>query len=187
MTDPFLAAHELSVDVYTLAGRVPVSIRDQILRAHYLIERLFSAGKLAVGTHLAVIGGGAAGASVAILAARRGAKVKLLEAARSPFRVQRSCTTRWIDPVQYDWPATHAEKAQWPIEGLDPARIPLGFEAGPASKIASQWTSTLNKQRLHNSGNLVAHFGAKLSKVPKRGSGTSGSTIPESVTSTEAA
>lgn len=175
--DPFLAAHQISSGVYSLAGRSPVSIRDQIVRAHYLTDRLFDARKVTTGTQLAVIGGGAAGASVAILAARRGAKVELYEAGNSPFRVQRSCTTRWIDPVQYDWPATHAEAAQWPVSGTDPARVPLGFEAGPSSKIASQWTSTLNKQRLASAGNLIAHYGAKLLQIPKRVGNAPGSTI----------
>lgn len=177
MVDPFLAAHAVSTDVYSLAGRSPVSIRDQITRAHYLTERLFEAGKLAFGKHLAVIGGGAAGASVAILAARRGARVALLEAGKSPFRVQRACNTRWIDPVQYDWPGTHAESAQWPVAGLDPSRVPLGFEAGPASKVAAHWTSTLNMQRLAKPGNLTAHYGARLLRIPKRANGLVGRTI----------
>lgn len=177
MADPFLAAHQVSPDVFSLAGRVPVSIRDQIVRAHYLVDRLFSTGKLAAGIELAVIGGGAAGACVAILAARRGAKVQLLEAARTSFRLQRACHTRWIDPVQYDWPAAHAEAGQWPVSGLDASRVPMGFEAGPSSKIALQWTTTLNSQRLARSGNLTTHFGAKLSRVPKRAAGSIGPTI----------
>lgn len=174
MFDPFLAAHRLSSGVYALSGRVPISIRDQLVRAHYLVDRLFSTAQLGVGDKLVVVGGGASGVTAAILAARRGAKVQLLEATKSPFHLQRVCTTRWIDPVQYDWPASHAEVGQWPIDGLDPARIPLGFDAGTAAQIAARWTTTLTKERLSKSGNLEAHFGATLKKTPKRISGGAG-------------
>ena len=176
MTDPFLAGHKVSRDVYTLAGRVPVSVRDQLVRAHYLVDRLFSSGKLSAGMQLVVVGAGAAGVNVAILAARRGARVLLLESGKTSFRLQRSCNTRWIDPVQYDWPAGHAEAGQWPISGPD-AAVPLGFEAGASAKIATDWTSALNLQRLATPLNLNTIFGAKLVKVPRRAAGSTGPSL----------
>src|SRR5690349_4981405 len=52
--------------------------------------------------------------TVAVELARQGFVVDLVEPAPGPFEVQRNCETRWIDPVQYDWPMDHWERRAFP-------------------------------------------------------------------------
>lgn len=164
--DSFLQAHIGYTDnVFNLGGRTPLSIRDQIVRAHYLVERLFSSAYRDWNPTLLVVGGGVAGVTVATLAARRQANVLLVDASESPFRLQQQCA-RWIDPVQHDWPAPHSDKEQWPISGLTSA-VPFGFAAGTASSIARKWVTALSKERLRSKSNLKVCYNAELAGLPK--------------------
>lgn len=142
MSDPFLRGHKHASKLYSLAGRTPLSIRDQVFRAQTLIERLLSSKTLQVGQELLVVGAGAAGASIAVIAARSGVKVTVVDTNTHPFALQRACTTRWVDPVQYDWPLGQASRAAWPASHPSPA-VPFGFAADYASAIARVWATRL--------------------------------------------
>ena len=171
MSDPFLRAHKHASKLYSLASRTPLSIRDQVFRAQTLIERLLSTQTLRAGDELLVVGAGAAGASIAVIAARCGVKVTAVDTNPHAFALQRACTTRWVDPVQYDWPLAHASRGSWPANHPSHA-VPFGFAADYASSIAHQWASRLNVERL--SPNLVVEFQTRLEKLPKPSAVTSG-------------
>lgn len=171
MIDPFLRAHKHASKLYSLASRTPLSIRDQVFRAQTLIERLLSTQTLRAGNELLVVGAGAAGASIAVIAARCGVKVTAVDTNPHAFALQRACTTRWVDPVQYDWPLAHASRGSWPANHPLHA-VPFGFAADYASSIAHQWASRLNVERL--SPNLVVEFQTRLEKLPKPSAVTSG-------------
>lgn len=165
MSDPFLRAHRHSSQLYSLAGRTPLSIRDQVLRAQTLVERLVSTRTLQAGASLLVVGAGAAGGTVAVLAARCGVRVTAIDINKAPFGLQRLCTSRWVDPVQYDWPLSHASRTHWPIAYPTPA-VPFGFKADYASIIAHRWASTLNIER--RNPNLAVEYKTRLVKLPRR-------------------
>lgn len=171
MADPFVRAHTARPFIYNLAGRTPVSIRDQLLRAHLLTQRLLGSGVLVPGSRLLVVGAGAAGATVAILAARRNVNVILVDIGVAPFALQTRCTTRWIDPVQYDWPSQHASRGRWPISGW-PADVPMKFRANYADQLADEWNDTLTDEAwLHP--NLDIRFETRLRRYPNGGTATS--------------
>lgn len=160
MADPFLSAHAEAPRVFSLTGRVPISIRDQLVRAHYLADRLFPVGAVYPTATLLIAGAGVAGAGLAVLCARRQVRVTLIEASGAPFRLQQTGNSRWIDPVQYDWPAQHAQAGQWPVGGPSPA-APFGFAAAFSPAIARGWRNTLNLERRLRP-HLQAHFGSRL-------------------------
>jgi hypothetical protein len=164
MSDPFLRAHRHSSKLFSLAGRTPLSIRDQVLRAQTLVERLISTKALQAGSSLLVVGAGAAGATVAVLAARCGVRVTAVDTNKFPFGLQRLCTSRWVDPVQYDWPLSHASRTHWPGAYPAPA-VPFGFKADYASIIAHRWAITLNIER--RSPNLNVEYKTRLEKLPR--------------------
>lgn len=164
MSDPFLRAHRHSSKLFSLAGRTPLSIRDQVLRAQTLVERLLTSKALSPGDSLLVVGAGAAGATIAVLAARSGVRVTAVDTNRFPFGVQRLCTSRWVDPVQYDWPLSHSGRSHWPQAFPSPA-VPFGFQAARASDIARLWATRLNIER--RNPNLRVEFKTRLEKLPK--------------------
>ena len=164
MADPFLRAHKHSSKLFSLAGRTPLSIRDQVLRAQTLIERLLSTKALQAGSSLLVVGAGAAGATAAVLAARMGVRVVAIDTNSSPFGLQRLCTSRWVDPVQYDWPLSHASRTHWPAAHPTHA-VPFGFKANHASVIARSWATTLGIER--RNPNLTVEYKTRLEKLPK--------------------
>jgi hypothetical protein len=164
VSDPFVQAHTWRPCVFNLAGRTPVSIRDQLVRAQVLTQRLLDSGVLAAGSKLLVVGAGAAGATVAILAARRGVEVVVADRGVAPFALQLHCDTRWIDPVQYDWPAQHCSRGRWPVSGW-PVSVPLKFKANYADLLADEWNDTLRDEAfLHP--NLDLRFETELRRYP---------------------
>jgi len=135
-----------------------------VLRAQTLVERLISTKALQAGSSLLVVGAGAAGATVAVLAARCGVRVTAVDTNKSPFGLQRLCTSRWVDPVQYDWPLSHASRTHWPSAYPAPA-VPFGFKADYASIIAHRWANTLNIER--RNPNLTVEYKTRLEKLPR--------------------
>lgn len=126
MSGALLAEFRLEQDVYRLGQYAPVSVRDQVVRAHYLVDLLRDGGELAVTTRLVILGAGVAGISAALAAARLGVKhVVLIDQAAVPLSLQARCRSRWVDPTQYDWPAGHWLDGQWPVK--EP--IPRAFTA----------------------------------------------------------
>lgn len=146
--------------VYRLGQHRPVSIRDQIVRATFVIEQLFRAGQLAASSSVVVTGAGAAGVAAAKKALALGCqKVVLVEKAAQVLSVQAHCKTRWLDPVQYDWPALHCAGAAWPAQAINgpggaPSapgkRMPAGMFVSPLPVLyaaeASNWAAVFQDQ-----------------------------------------
>lgn len=111
-----LADFRLESGVYRLGQFSPVSIRDQVVRATYLVEHLAASTELAQTTRLLVVGGGTAGVTAAVVASRLGVQqVMLVERAGTVMPLQSRSQSRWLDPVQYDWPASHWREQSWPV------------------------------------------------------------------------
>ena len=91
-----------------------------------------------------VVGAGAAGATAAIRAAQLRANAMLVEQTGGAFGVQAGSNTRWIDPVQYDWPARHWDKQMYPF---CPPPLPLGFGADISSNLAIYWDTVLHQHQ----------------------------------------
>lgn len=160
MGDPLVDAHCLIPGLYVLGWPLtPISIRDQMLRARWLIDRLFDDQKLKIGDTLLVVGAGIAGATGAIRAAQRGVNALLIEQSGGAFGLQARSNTRWIDPVQYDWPAGHWDQSRYPLQ---PPPMPLGFNAGYSRNLATYWDVLLhrhirlNRPRLNYQRNVRA-------------------------------
>jgi hypothetical protein len=114
MADPVLDAHRRATFYYTISGPLPISIRDQILRGLMIVDRLQQVQEIGPQRQLLVIGAGAAGATAAIEAARRGVPTFLVERADNAFLRQVNTSTRVLDPTQYDWPVDHYNIGHFP-------------------------------------------------------------------------
>lgn len=155
MPDPFLLAHAVAPLSFDIGGRLtPISIRDQMLRGRMIVERGVEAGLIGPGRRLVVVGAGAAGASAAIRAAQRGIETVLIDSAPAPFQRQAGCSTRWVDPTQYDWPVQHWARGHYP---WTLPRMPLPWREDYADNLAAAWTQQLNIERRRYS-----HFGARF-------------------------
>lgn len=81
------------------------------------------------GKHVAVIGGGFAGVTVAAGLLKLGFNVHLFEQRPELCHLQSGCETRWLHPRIYEWPNAHSD--------LDDARLPLlNWSAGSAGDVA---------------------------------------------------
>lgn len=141
MIDPFLLAHEVAPLCFEIGGILsPVSIRDQMIRGRWIVDRAMEAGLIASGEKLLVVGAGAAGVTAAIEAASRGISVTLIDTAPAPFLRQAGCSSRWVDPTQYDWPVDHWANSvfPWTWPGM-----PLPWTAGRANMLATAWRLAL--------------------------------------------
>lgn len=166
MADPFLLAHEVEPLLFDIGGpRAPIAIRDQMVRARYLIERLRHAGLVARGSHVLIVGAGAAGVTAALDAVSHGLLVTLIDALPLPFQLQARCRTRWIDPTQYDWPQPHWHVARWPVSSRTRG-FPLPFIADRADRLARSWSSTLALARAGLAGRLHVRPHTKLAAWP---------------------
>jgi len=142
MADPILDAHSLLPRLYLLGSPLtPISIRDQMLRARWTVDRLVQNGELREGTRVLIVGAGAAGATAAIRAAEHHAHALLVEQSGGAFGVQARSATRWIDPTQYDWPAAH-----WTLGAYHwrPPPMPLVFPAQLSHRLARHWDTLLH-------------------------------------------
>ncbi|MGA2602483.1 MAG: FAD-dependent oxidoreductase, partial [Bryobacteraceae bacterium] len=145
MADPFLLCHACGPYEFTIAGPLtPVSIRDQMIRAKMFADRAVEVGIISSSRDLLVLGGGAGGVTAAIRAAQLGIKTTLVEASRHCFGRQKGCTTRWVDPTQYDWPADHWDKGVYPWV---PPAMPLPWAAQISSVIAAVWEREFRRAR----------------------------------------
>jgi hypothetical protein len=130
-----------------------ITVYSQQVSALNLAHALHRTGKLGAKTRVAVVGGGAAGLTVSVAAARVGATVTLLEKLHAPMGVQRRSTKRYIHPHIYDWPAPGSE--------IDDAQLPiLNWTArnadGLATLIEREWKKEVD--RYQNNKQLVSHF-----------------------------
>jgi Pyridine nucleotide-disulphide oxidoreductase len=106
-----------------------VTLYSQQVRALNLAWALRKAGKLIPGTQVVVIGGGAAGLTVAAALSQLNAVVTVLEQEASVLPLQRNCYKRHLHPHIYDWPN---EGADDPNAGLPV----LNWRAGMARDVA---------------------------------------------------
>lgn len=155
MGDPILAIHRHSPRFYELTSLRTASLRDQLLRASLMIDRLLLAGELLPHTPevgLLVIGAGASGLCAAWTAALRGVEVTLVEAVQ-PFDRQARVSTRHIDPVEFDWPQPHWALKRFPVDASRwPVQLPLGFPAAPAATLAQRWALSFHRWHTHTGG-----------------------------------
>jgi hypothetical protein len=157
--DQVLALHRVHDNhvgrLYELTGLRTASIRDQMLRAQLLVERLAGNGPPAtirpqepgaapqLDADLLVIGGGAAGVNAALTALALGIDVMLIEREEAPFVTQKGVNTRWIDPAEYDFPQRHFRDGAYPYK-FGPRAFALPFRAGWASDLADSWQRALD-------------------------------------------
>jgi hypothetical protein len=143
MADPFLLSHSCAPHQFTFAGPLtPVSIRDQMIRGRMFSDRAVEQRLISPKRPLLVIGAGAAGVTAALRAAQHGVPVDLVEVSHQAFGRQKGCTTRWVDPTQYDWPVDHWWRANYPWTA--PA-MPLPWPAQHSSAIAAIWERELRR------------------------------------------
>jgi hypothetical protein len=127
-------------NVYVLGsyeGRV--TIHSQQIRALNLLYALKATGKLdKVASRVAVVGGGIAGMTAAIAAAKLDANVTIFERHPQFLHNLRGCHTRHLHPNIYDWPHEHAM--------VDATSLPfMNWHANTADQIArdllTEWSS----------------------------------------------
>jgi hypothetical protein len=138
MSDPILFFHRVqgTRDVYdTSSVQFPGSIRDQIMRGQWIIDRAFEDRRIGVDKDLLVVGAGAGGVSAALRAISLGVNTYLLDAADGPFSRQISCSTRIIDPSVYEWPLEHHSELRWG----DSPRMMLAYGPSPADQVVKAW------------------------------------------------
>jgi hypothetical protein len=141
MPDQLLRAHEMMEYIYNVADvAYPVSIRDQMNRARWLVQKAHDLGFFSPSRpsykKLLICGAGAAGVTAALHAVNLGVETVLVEKSGAPFQRQRLCTSRWIDPTQYDWSADHWTTGRFPHAG--PA-MPLAWSAERSHRLAIRW------------------------------------------------
>jgi len=168
MADTLLDELSYVPGIYQLGQHTPVSMRDQIVRASYLVDRLFRRKTLGRTSKLAVIGGGVAGITVTLRALDHGiAGVDMVEQADDFMFLQKSNDSRMIDPVQYDWPASHWEKGRWPVPEISsPRRYTAVAMLAPAdlgTETGAKWAETFK-----NLIEPLALAGTKLRFHPHR-------------------
>lgn len=157
--DPALSFHRAQTRRYELTGLRTGSIRDQIMRAQMLAQRLISAKELGANSHLLVLGGGACGATLALAAIKQGVHVTLLEKLDNPFSRQMQARSRWLDPSEYDWPHAHwlIPDMDWKHQGKKPSPYALHYKADSAPNLAAIWATTWAS--FANKGRLKPHLG----------------------------
>ena len=174
--DPFLDAHRSSTTLpsgaqavrYVLSRPTPISVRDQVLRGTSLVRRMSENGVIGPAKALLVVGAGAGGASSAMEAARLGVTAYLVDSAALPFSVQARASTRFVDPMQYDWPVDHCHGGQLPAPGQPP--LPLTTTANTAERVAVAWRAQLKSARRRHPSLLKVRQPAHLTNlVPVRG------------------
>jgi hypothetical protein len=174
MSEAVLDQYWLEDGVYRLGQFSPISVRDQIVRANYLIDLLSDDGQLAVDSRLVIVGAGAAGVAAALAAARRGVQqVLLLEKEQVPLALQARCSSRWLDPTQYDWPADHWRDQSWPL----PEAIPRSYTAvsNPfdpvTASLAWSWSSDFSNRLSAAFSRVRAAFDAEVQPWTRRTNG----------------
>lgn len=163
MSDPFLHAHHVAQRIFNISGKLtPVSIKDQMIRARLFVDRAAENGEISEAPNqgLLVIGGGACGITAALRALELGVPATVLEKSPRLFLLQESCTTRWLDPFQYDWPLEHWAAGRFPLSGA--ASMPLSFSPGPGPQVTQDWWLDLRAARAALAPSLSIHVQAQL-------------------------
>jgi hypothetical protein len=138
--DPIIAHHAVGFHRFELSCIRTRNIRDQIVRAELLVERLIARGDLGAYRDLLVIGGGAAGVSAALAACTRGIATTVLEKEHDPVCAQYGVDTRRLHPNEFDWPHTH-----WRQDDIGAAgSFALDYSPDTAAGLATGWRATLD-------------------------------------------
>lgn len=164
-----------SVDFFRIGAHAPISVRDQVVRAGFLIQRLWVTSRLQARTKLLIVGAGASGVAAAISALNFGVEtVTLVEVSDGPLSLQANCTTRFLDPVQYDWPASYWDAKTWPLpEPLKPhstcfiMKSPVTLQAKTADLLAIDFKNALlNYEASGRADTRYSHRFLEASKQP---------------------
>ena len=138
--DPVLVAHAAGDNCFEISGEfAPASIRDQMVRARLVVDRLIENGRIDERLNLLVIGAGSTGLTAAIRAASLGVRTVVVNDDVPGFRLGR-CLSRDVEPTLYDWPASHWPEASFPWAG---EKMPLPWDAMAANRIAIGWNDEL--------------------------------------------
>lgn len=144
--DPFLLTHRVANNnhFYDLGPKLnPVSIKDQMLRGFLIADRALANNLLGLDKPLLIVGAGAAGATAALTAIKRGVPTTIIEWNDEPFNRQLFCHTRKISPTMYDWPADHWRIGKFPWRGV---KFPFSWVEDYAGAIAAAWSAKLKRQ-----------------------------------------
>ena len=176
MDDPFLLAHLVRPFFFDIGGKIsPISIRDQMIRGRMIIDRACERGLLGSNStyrdslddrlarppnRLLIIGAGAAGVTAAVRAAQRGIETTLIDVASGPFSRQAGCSSRWVDPTQYDWPVDHWDRSNYHWK---PPVMPLQWSAHRAHQLAITWGRQFNLARIKHKRFLRVLYGTTAS------------------------
>jgi hypothetical protein len=182
MADPILDAHQVVPGFFVISGPLaPISIRDQMIRGQWLVERLLEQGRIAPVPSeglpdsempLVIIGAGAAGVTAALTAVKDRVRALVIERSSAPFGRQTASATRWIDPMQYDWPAASWAGSTYPPIGT----TPLPYIAARAKLLALHWSVVWQRELLRNRGFLQVRYRTRV--VGIRPIYPAGSTVP---------
>lgn len=169
--DPFLLAHKVGHSTFDISGSIaPVSIRDQMTRAMFIVQRASKAKLIAPPDNeespyndLLVLGAGAAGMTAALYAVHElGIRTWLVEKEDVPFTRQLE-SERFIDPTLYDWPASHWNNRVW-------RHGPLEWGGGAANVVLSTWLEQYrNIARYHEEQRdylLECRWNSTLQRLP---------------------
>lgn len=162
MSDVLLSSLRVSPGtdrIFEVAGLRTASIRDQMVRAHVLVERLFQKRQIGAGVDLLVVGGGAGGVTAAMTAGELGVKVMLCEA-KTHFFGRQAQSSRYVDPTEYDWPQPHWKVGTFP---WTLPHMPLPFPAATAEVLAQHWHGTFARWlKTPNGRNVTVYRGAPI-------------------------
>jgi hypothetical protein len=140
-SDQVLALHRVSHRKFELSGLRTGSVKDQMMRAHLVVERLWKHNIIeGRDRKLIILGGGVAGTVAALSAVKRGVEVWLIESKDGVMRTQMRSSRR-IDSAEYDWPQDHWNEAAalW-----EKGTIPLEYVGGRANALAAVWESVFD-------------------------------------------
>ncbi len=152
--DPFLFTLQWEdLGIFDLTtGLSSIAIRDQMVRAMMLADHLpvwleKEHGEDFKRWPILVIGAGVCGMTAAVTLARQGLSALVVDREQVPFFVQRRCTSRWLDPTQYDWPLDHWRRQcfRWRLDHREP---PFPWYADRAHDIVrNQWVPRVRAHR----------------------------------------
>ncbi|PYD71785.1 hypothetical protein CFR74_13055 [Novacetimonas hansenii] len=141
-----------------------ITLYSQQVRALELAYSLSRGHYVSSSSHIAVIGGGAGGLTMAAALALQGAqKIHLFERARELMPLQRQSVRRQIDPHIYNWPAPGAdnEEAELPI---------LDWKSGPARDVRATLLQQYNDIGTAVDGRLVTRCDNSVMSITSNGS-----------------
>jgi hypothetical protein len=136
--DKFIISWDLRIFNFPPTDATDISLITQATGASDFIQLLWETGILTSDSLLKVFGGGMAGVSAAISAAKAGIPVILHETEEKLFAKQANCKTRWLDPTEYSWPQDSWDRGTCEIG-------PFQWRGGLAHKVAENWSAQFHE------------------------------------------